>query len=122
MVERLWRSLFEMARCLLLESKLPKTLWTYTVMAAVYIRNRCFNKRLGKTPYEALVGKKPNLSSIHIFGSESYAYVQNAKTLDMRSKKGIFVGYDKGSPAYLVYYPDSNVIERVRCEKVMDEM
>ena len=120
-VERSWRSLFEMARCLLLESKLPKTLWTYAVMAAVYIRNRCFNKRLGKTPYEALVGKKPNLSNMHIFGSECYAYVQNAKKLDARSKNGIFVGYDKGGPSYFVYYPESNVIERVRCVKFMEE-
>ena len=104
-----------------LESKLPKTLWTYAVMAAVYIRNRCFNKRLGKTAYEAFVGKKPDLSNMHIFGSECYSYVQNAKELDARSKKGIFVGYDKGSPAYLVYYPESNVIERVRCVKFMEE-
>ena len=121
MVERSWRSLLEMARCLLLESKLPKSLWTYATMAAVYIRNRCFNKRLGKTPYEALVGKKPNLSNMHSFGSECYAYVQNVKKLDARSKKGICVGYDKGSPAYLVYYPESNVIERVRCVKCMEE-
>ena len=56
-VERSWRILFEMARCHLLESKLPKTLWTYAVMAAAYMCNRCFNKRLGKTPYEALVGR-----------------------------------------------------------------
>ena len=58
---------------------------------------------------------------MHICGSECYAYVQSAKKLDARSKKGIFVGYDKGSPAYLVYYPESNVIERVRCVKFMEE-
>jgi hypothetical protein len=45
-----WLSLFNMARCLLLEAKLPKMLWTYAVMASAYIRNRCFNDRLGKTP------------------------------------------------------------------------
>jgi transposase InsO family protein len=56
-VERAWRSLFSIARCLLLEANLPKFLWTYAVMTAVYIRNRCFNSRLGKTPYEALTGK-----------------------------------------------------------------
>lgn len=56
-VERGWRSLFDMARCLLLEAYLPKTLWTYAVMASAYIRNRCFNSRLGKTPFEALTGK-----------------------------------------------------------------
>jgi transposase InsO family protein len=56
-VERAWRSLFSMARCMLLEANLPKRLWTYALMTAVYIRNRCFNSRLGKTPYEALTGK-----------------------------------------------------------------
>ena len=40
-----WRSLFSMARCLLLEAKLPRHLWTYAVMASVYIQNRCFNPR-----------------------------------------------------------------------------
>ena len=42
-VERGWRTMFSMARCLLVESKLPQNLWTYAVMTAVYIRNRCFH-------------------------------------------------------------------------------
>ena len=40
---------------------------------------------------------------MHVFGVVCYAYVQNAKKLEPRSKEGIFVGYDKKSPAYLVY-------------------
>jgi hypothetical protein len=56
-----------MARCLLLEANLPKMMWTYAVMESAYIRNRCFNDRLGKTPYEALTGLKPNLSNMHVF-------------------------------------------------------
>ena len=51
--ERTWRSLFEMSRCLLLQSGLPKTLWTYVSMTAAYIRNRCFNKNINCTPFEA---------------------------------------------------------------------
>ena len=43
--ERAWLSLFNMARCMLLESKLPKMLGIYAVMAAAYIRNRCYNDR-----------------------------------------------------------------------------
>ena len=116
-VERAWRSLFDMARCLLLEANLPKTLWTYAVMASAYIRNRCFNPRLGKTPFEALTGKRPNLGNMHMFGSTCFAYVQNARKLDARSKRGVFVGYDRESPAYLIYYPDLNKVERVRCVK-----
>ena len=118
--ERAWQSLFSMARCLLLEAKLPKRMWTYAVMASVYIRNRCFNPRLGKTPYEALIGKQPNLSGMHVFGSTCYAFIQNAKKLDARSRKGIFVGYDKGSPSYLVYYPELDKVEKVRCVKFSD--
>ena len=90
-VERAWRSIFSMARCLLLEANLPKFLWTYAVMTAVYIRNRCFNPRLGKTPYEALTRKQPNLNKMHLFGSPCYVYAQNPKKLDARSRKGIFV-------------------------------
>ena len=119
--ERMWRSLFEMARCLLLESELPKSLWMYAVMTAAYIKNRCFNSRLGKTPYEALIGKRPDLSNMHIFGSTCFAYVQNAKKLEARSKEGVFVGYDKGSPAYLVYYPEANKVEKVRCVKFLEQ-
>ena len=116
-VEKSWRTVFEMARCRISESKLPKELWTYAVMCSVYIRNRCFNPRLGKTPFEAFTGEKPDLSGMHIFGSTCYADAQNPKKLDDRSEEGIFVGYDKGSPAYLVYYPESKVVRKVRFVK-----
>lgn len=118
--ERGWLTLFNMARCLLLEANLPKNMWTYAVMASAYIRNRCFNDRLGKTPFEALTGLKPNLSKMHVFGTTCLAYVQNPKKLEPRSKEGVFVGYDKRSPAYLIYYPESRRVERVRCVKFFD--
>ena len=90
------------------------------MMASVNIRNRCFNSRLGKAPYEALIGKQQNLSNIHVFGSTSYAFIQNAKKLDACCQKGIFIGYDNGSPAYLVFYPETNKAEKVRRVKFID--
>ncbi|CAB4006845.1 Hypothetical predicted protein [Paramuricea clavata] len=59
---------------------------------------------------------------MHVFGAVCYAYVQGSKKLQPRSKEGIFVGYDmyKNSPAYLVYYPESMKVERVRCVKFFD--
>ncbi len=33
------------------------------------------------------------------------------------ASKGIFVGYDKYSPAYLIYFPESGKVSRVRCVK-----
>lgn len=115
--ERAWRSIFDMARCLLLEAKVPKTLWTYAAKAAGYIRNRCYNPRTGKTPYEMFTGKRPNLGHMHVFGSPCHAYVQNKKKLDPRSQQGVFIGYDGLSPAYLVYFPEINDVKRVRCVK-----
>ena len=115
--ERSWRSLFEMARCILTDSKLPKSLWPYAVKNASYIRNRCFNPRTGKTPLELFAGVKPNLSNVQKFGSTCYAYVQNKKKLDSRSRQGIFGGYDPRSPAHFVYFPETHDIQRIRCVK-----
>ena len=115
--ERHWRTLFEMGRCLLLHSNLSKEFWPYAVMTATYIRNRCFNNRLKQTAYFAITGRKPNLSNMRVFGSECYAYQQNKQKLDPRCTKGIFLGYDKGSPAYLVYIPETGKVMKYRVVK-----
>ena len=120
-VERAWRSIFDMARCLMLESNLPKTFRTYAVMTSVHIWNRCFNPRLGKTPYEAFTGRKPNVSNMHVFGTVCFAHVQSPKKLDARSEQGIFVGYDKESPAFLVYFHETGKERKVRCVKFTDK-
>ena len=105
--ERHWRTLFEMG----------KPLWPYAVMAAAYIRNRCYNNRLKQTPYYALTGRRPNLANMRVFGSECYAYEHEKQKLDPRCKKGVFVGLDKGSPAYLVYFPDTGRVLKYRVVK-----
>ena len=117
--ERMWRSLFEMARCLILEAGLPKYLWNYAVRASAYIRNRCFCERINCTPYEKFTSTKPDIANMHVFGSKCYAYIQNPKKLDARSQEGLFIGYDPNSPAYLIYFPENN-IRRVRCVKFVD--
>ncbi|CAM1303858.1 Uncharacterised protein r2_g1370 [Pycnogonum litorale] len=111
-----------MARCLLLGASLPKRLWTYAVMASAFIRNRCYNPRTKQSPIECLTGHKPDLRRMHVFGSICYAYVQNKTKLDARSEKGVFVGYDRSSAAYLVYFPSGNIIKRIRCVKFTDKL
>ena len=119
--ERGMRTLFEIARCLLQESGLPKNLWTYAVMASAYIRNRCYCQRIQQTPFYMFSDKKPNLNNMHIFGRKCFVYeTLPKKKLDARSREGIFVGYDKGSPAYLVYHPDTKNVKKYRCVKFFD--
>ena len=115
--ERMWRTLFEMARCLLIEANLPKKLWNYAVRTAAYIRNRCFCSRSGKTPIESLTGKKPDVSNMYVFGTVCYAYVDRKSKLDARCQEGIFIGYDPLSPAYLIYYSDKDDVKRSRIIK-----
>ena len=115
--ERHWRTLFEMVRCLLLHFNLRKKFCPYAVMTAAYIRNRCFNNDLKQTAYFAITGRKPNLSNMRVFRSECYAYKQNKQKLDPRCTKRIYLGYDKGSPAYLVYIPETGKVLKYRLVK-----
>ena len=119
--ERSWRTLFDMARALLIESKLPKFLWPYAINTAAYIRNRCFVQRIKDTPFHLITNKTPDLSKLHIFGSICYSYLNNGKKLDPRSKKGYFVGYDKCSPSYLVYYKEENKVMKHRVVHFTDK-
>ena len=113
--ERSWRTIFNMARCLIFESNLSKTLWHYAVKTSAYIRNRCYSQRIGKTPYELFTTVRPNISNMHVFGSRCFAYIHGHKTkFEPRSKEGIFVGYDGNSTAFLVYFPDIGV-KKSRC-------
>lgn len=120
--ERGWRTLFEMGRCMLVESELPKYLWQYAVQTAAIVRNRCFSRRTGQTPYEMLTGKKPNVSRMHKFGSVCYTYKQEKGKLDSRCEQGCFVGYDKNSPAYLVFFPDKNKVQKHRLVKFVNKI
>lgn len=105
------------SRCLLLESKLPDKLWNYAVQTSAYVRNRCYSRRTKKTPYELFTGMKPDVSKLQKFGSMCFAYKQEKGKLDPRCERGIFVGYDKNSPAYLVYYTDTDKVQKHRLVK-----
>lgn len=61
-----------------------------------------------------LTGRKPDLSKMCIFGSTCYAYKHNHKKLGSRCERGIFVGYSRNIPAYLVYNPDTEKVTKHR--------
>ena len=49
-----------------------------------------------------------------------YAYIHNTKKLDAKGKKGYFLSYDRDSPAYLVYFPETNSVMKHRIVKFTD--
>ncbi|XP_012453619.1 uncharacterized protein LOC105775676 [Gossypium raimondii] len=85
-------SLMDMARCLLFEKKLLKTMWAEVVNTAVYLQNRLSTKALAqKTPFEAWFGFKPSLAHLKVFGCLCYAQIPAVKRdkLSKRSQPGI---------------------------------
>ena len=67
--ERTWRSLMDMARCLLADASLPKFLWPYAVRHAQYLRNRSYQRGTGTTAHELFMGTKPDMRHVHPFGA-----------------------------------------------------
>lgn len=49
-------------------------------------------------------------------------YKQIKGKLDPRCDPGLFVGYDKNSPAYLVYHPDTEKVQKHRLVKFMHQV
>jgi hypothetical protein len=78
------------------------------VITAVYLLNRVPCKAVGgKPPFEVWYKKKPAIYHLRTFGC--IVYVCNTKPhlkkLDDRGRKMIFVGYEKGTKAFIAYDP-----------------
>nr|GEW84406.1 ribonuclease H-like domain-containing protein [Tanacetum cinerariifolium] len=72
-LERRIRTLIEVARTMLIYAKASLFLWTKTVAIACYTQNRSIIRlHHGKTPYELLHDKLPDLSFLYVFGVLCY--------------------------------------------------
>jgi transposase InsO family protein len=93
-VESRNRTVVDMARSLLKSKNMPGSFWGEAVTTAVYLLNRAPTKAvIGKTPYEAIYGRKPNVSHLRTF--ECVAHVKTAEPhlskLADRSTKMVFI-------------------------------
>ncbi|CAB0035042.1 unnamed protein product [Trichogramma brassicae] len=103
--ERKNRTLVETARCLLIQSGLPRCFWAEAIVTANYIRNRCYTETVGCTPYEKWTGHKPNISHMRSFGEKVHALDKNPKKgkFDRRGLEGVFLGYSYDSKAFRIW-------------------
>ena len=91
--ERGMQTRAERAQALLLASGLPHFLWQEAMLHATWLHNRTPTQALeGKTPYEILNKKVPNLTGIQEFGATAYAKDLKAGKLDAPAKLGRFIG------------------------------
>nr|GFA91862.1 hypothetical protein [Tanacetum cinerariifolium] len=76
------------------------------VAIACYTQNRSIVRlRYGKTPYELLHGKLPDLSFLHVFGALCYLTndSENLGKLQPKDDIGIFIGYAPTKKAFWIY-------------------
>ncbi|GJS18879.1 retrovirus-related pol polyprotein from transposon TNT 1-94 [Tanacetum coccineum] len=102
-VERRNRTLIEAARTMLIYAKAPLFLWAEAVATACYTQNRSMiRRRHGKTPYELLHDKPPDLSYLHVFGALCYPTndSENLGKLQPKADIGIFIGYAPTKKAF----------------------
>ncbi len=102
LAERMNRTLVDKTRCLLVNSKLPKSFWAEAVNTTCYLVNRSPSAAIGfKTPKEVWSGRPVNYENLRIFGCPTYVHINQGK-FDARVLKGVFVGYPDGVEGYKI--------------------
>ncbi|GJU22394.1 putative ribonuclease H-like domain-containing protein [Tanacetum coccineum] len=105
-VERRNHTLIKAARTMLIYAKAPLFLWAEAVATACYTQNRSIIRlHHGKTPYELLHDKPPDLSFFHVFGALCYPTndSENLGKLQPKADIGIFIGYAPTKKAFRIY-------------------
>ena len=78
------------------------------VVAACYIRNRCPDAGLSKTPDELWSGKVPSVKHLRAYGSKAYVSLEEMKRkrkMGVTKWEGVVVGYPSTIVGYRVWDP-----------------
>ena len=88
--ERMNRTIMESVRATLYHLKLPLSLWAEAANTTVYLRNMSPTSSLkGVTPFEKLLGVKPNVGHLKVFGFTAYAHIPDQKRRKLESLSDI---------------------------------
>jgi hypothetical protein len=96
----------EMARTMIMDSKLTDIFWTQTVHTVVHIQNIVMLiNNTDKTPYDLWKGRPTNVKHFRVFGSKCYIKREDGRMgkFDSRVDKGILVGYSSTRKEYKCY-------------------
>nr|GEU50512.1 putative ribonuclease H-like domain-containing protein [Tanacetum cinerariifolium] len=122
--ERKNRTLIEVARTMLADSKLPTMFWTEAVRTTCYVLNRVsVTSPLTKTPYALLTGNIPSVSHFKPFGC--YVTILNTSDhlgkFDGKADEGYIVGYSASNKAYRVYNVPNKRVEESMNLRFLEE-
>jgi hypothetical protein len=106
--ERFNRTTHERGLSMLKEAGMTNGFWPEAHQYSNYARNRSPTKALTKTtPYEVFYKKKPDVSTLRIFGSRCHVRIpkDKRKKLDAHSIDGVFCGFADQHKAYNIWIP-----------------
>nr|GFC45192.1 retrovirus-related Pol polyprotein from transposon TNT 1-94 [Tanacetum cinerariifolium] len=98
--------MIEAACTMLIYAQAPLFLWAEAVATACFTQNRSIIRlRHGKTPYELMHGKQPDLSYFHVFGALCYPTNdgENVEKLQPKADIGIFISYAPTKKTFRIY-------------------
>ena len=104
-----------MTPALLLDGDIADYFWPFAAQSAVHIKVRVPHSAINpdKTPFELIMGKKPDLSHLRPFGCVVTARRLNLDSLakfQPRGEEGRFMGYARDSKGYLIWFPSSRSV------------
>ncbi len=114
--ERLNKILFDLARAMLKERKLPRHFWGEAVLYAAYILNRMPKSNNDQTRLEMLFNKKPSLEKTLEFGMPVFFHNADPhiKKLHDRAFEGMFLGFFEDDHTYKILDFNSNKLVSTR--------
>jgi hypothetical protein len=109
--ERLNRTLLERIHAFSHTSSLPKSLWGKALRQATWLKNRTSTRSLdGKTPFEALYGRSPDLSALRTWGISMLVHNATGSKLDAHTREARWLGLDVDAKAHRVYWPHTGTV------------
>jgi hypothetical protein len=103
-----------MARSIFSEYNISESFWAEAINTACHASNRLYwHPLLKKTPYELLIGRKPNISYFRVFSYKCYILRKCIHLSKFQSKcdECFLLGYSLNSKAYRAYNQSSGLVE-----------
>jgi len=92
--ERFNRSIMDMARCLMAETKVRRAFCPECVIAAAYLKNRILaNTEEKKTSFEIFFKKKLSVRNLRLCGSKVFVRIPEQKRQSKKAELGVLLGY-----------------------------
>lgn len=123
-VERLFATVINSARCMLLARTLPAGLLPEAVVYAGLVYNLTPHSALdGLSPMEALTGTAPDLSRLHSFGADAWVHQDTRAKAAPKGRPGKWVGIDllSGSNIIVLNTPHGRATKVVSHHVTIDD-